>query len=70
MNWINKMFCDPNGIPDDARISAFLLVMSYIALAIIDVGFHKASFHYQDFGTGAGLLAVGVGGWFKLRDGQ
>ena len=70
MGWINKMFCDTNGIPDDARICAFLMVMTYLVLSLFDVCIHKLPFHYQDFGIGAGALSAGVGGWFKLRGGQ
>lgn len=66
MNWFKKMFEDANGIPDDARVSAFLLVLGFIASSVWSVyGGHE--FKPQDWGIGAGALAAGVGGWFGLR---
>lgn len=67
LNWLKSILADPNGVPDDARICAVLMVISYIALAAFDVIYHDAKFDMQQFGIGAGALSAGVGGWFKLR---
>lgn len=65
-DWINKAFCDINGVPDEARICAVAMVLAYLMLAFVDIVFHGASFDMQAFGIGAGALSGGIGGWFKL----
>src|SRR5512135_93360 len=66
MNWINKLFCDANGVPDDARVAAFLLVLAFIGNSIYaTVTGH--TFDAQQFGVGSGALAAGIGGWFGFR---
>lgn len=66
MNWFKKMFEDANGVPDDARVSAFLLVIGFIGSSLYSV-YIGHEFKPQDWGIGAGALAAGVGGWFGLR---
>ncbi len=68
--WLKSVLTDPNGLWDDARICAVLMVLAYIGLSgwdVIKLGQH---FDMQQFGVGAGALSAGVGGWFKLRGGQ
>lgn len=69
MQWFKKMFEDANGVPDDARVAAFLLVMGYIGSSLWSVA-QGHEFKPQDWGIGAGALAAGVGGWFGLRKGN
>jgi len=71
MNWISQMFSDANGVPDDARIAAFLLVISYITNSAIGVYLGPDHlFDAEKFGIGAGALAAGVGVWFGARKGN
>ncbi len=66
MNWIKRMFEDANGVPDDARVSAFFLVIGFIFSSLYSV-YIGHEFKAQEWGIGAGALAAGVGGWFGLR---
>jgi len=71
MNWINLMFSDANGIPDDARIAAFLLVLAYIINSSMGVYLSEEHlFDPEKFGIGAGALSAGVGVWFGARKGN
>lgn len=71
INWIKKLFEDSNGIPDDARLAAFIVVLTFISNSVIAVVMSSDHhFDAQQFGTGAGLMAAGIGGWFKLRQGN
>ena len=68
MNWINKMFCDEAGIPDDARVAAFLIVLAFVGnslFAVIASPTH--AFDAQQFGIGVGAMAAGIGVWFGQR---
>ena len=68
MIWLRRIFEDKDGVPDDARIAAFLLVLSFIgdsAASVIMSVSH--AFDAQQFGIGAGALAAGVGVWFGQR---
>ena len=68
MNWINRMFCDPNGIPDDARVAAFLIVLAFISNSVFAVIMSKThGFDAQQFGIGVGAMAAGLGLWFGQR---
>ena len=69
MDWIRKAFEDANGIPDDARVSAFLLVLAFIANAGFAL-YKGQAWNAQDFGIGAGALVAGIGGFFGLRKGN
>ena len=66
MDWIKKLFADADGIPDDARVAAFLLVLSFIGNATFAL-YKGQPWNAQDFGIGAGALAAGIGGLFGLR---
>lgn len=67
LNWINRMFSDPQGVPDDARVWAFMLVLAFIILNGISIFLTKTPFSPTDFGTGAGLMAAAIGAMFKIR---
>ena len=64
--FIKSGFTTAQGELDDARVSAFLLVIAYIAHQgyAIHEGQH---FDAQAFGIGAGALAAGIGVWFGQR---
>jgi hypothetical protein len=66
MKWLKRMFEDANGVPDDARVSAFLLVLGFICSSLYSV-YIGHEFKPQDWGIGAGALAAGIGGWFGFR---
>lgn len=67
INYLARLFADPCGCPDDARYAAMLMVLAYIGLSGYNVVCLAHAFEPQQFGVGAGALAAGVGGWFKLR---
>lgn len=71
MNWLKQLFADGNGVPDDARIAAFLIVLTYCGNSIFAVirGEHH-SFDMQAYGIGAGAMVAGVGALFGLRKGN
>ena len=64
------MFSDPNGLADDGRVGAFLVVLGYIAIAGWDVMVNKKPFDPQQYGIGAGALFAGVGAMFGIRKGN
>lgn len=68
--WLLGLFADANGIPDDARISAFAMVCAFIALSTWNVLFEHRPFDPVQYGTGAGLLAAGIGALFGIRKGN
>ena len=65
--WFLALFADKDGLPDEARISALLLVINFIVLSDVAVIVNKQIFQWQDFGLGASALALGIGGWFGFR---
>lgn len=68
MIWLRKIFEDAAGVPDDARIAAFLLVLAFIANSATAVIMSEThTFDAQQFGIGAGALAAGLGAWFGIR---
>ena len=67
--WIKKLLEDANGIPDDARVAAFLLVVAFIGLSVYAI--HQGQpFNPLTWGGGAGALSSGIAAWFKLRGGN
>jgi hypothetical protein len=67
ISWINKVLSDVDGIPDEARLAAMLLVIGYIGLSAYDLIWLKHPWNPQEYGIGAGGLAAGVGGWMGFR---
>jgi hypothetical protein len=67
IDWIKKMLEDSAGIPDEARVAAIMMVLSFIGLAGWDLIALGHAFNAQTFGIGAGALAAGVGGWMYGR---
>jgi len=71
--WIKRGYTCEDGSLDDARASASLMVIAYIAMGLW--GFYKIESNdmapfIQSWGIGAAALAGGIGGWFKLRGGN
>jgi len=64
------MLADPSGVPDDARVAAFMIVLTYIAVTFYNVGIEHHAFDYQQFGIGAGAMSAGIGTWFGVRKGN
>ena len=69
MNWLKSMFSDSSGAIDDARIAAFLMVLSFIGNSAFAL-YKGQPWNPQEFGLGAGALAAGVGVWFGQRKGN
>jgi hypothetical protein len=71
LNWLNRAFSDASGEPDDARIAALLMVLTYLGNSIASVVLSEHHvFDAQAFGIGAGAIAGGVGVWFGARKGN
>lgn len=68
--WLSKLFSGADGIPDDARIAAFIMVLTYCGTTAYNVAIEHHAFDMQSFGIGAGALAAGVGVWFGQRKGN
>lgn len=69
MSYLKSMFSDASGNVDDARVAAFLLVLSYIGNSAFAL-YKGQGWNPQEFGVGAGALAAGVGVWFGQRKGN
>ena len=68
LDWIKKLFADANGVPDDARIAAFLLVLSFIGNSITGVVMSTShAFDAQAFGIGAGAQSSCVTASMAIR---
>lgn len=67
LRWAAALFADEAGVPDDARVAAFLLIAGYVALGLWSVIVNHQAMDFQQYGIGAGALTAGVGGWFGLR---
>ena len=71
MNWLKSLFADAQNIADDARVGAFLMILTYCGGAITSIVMNaNHAFDMQAFGIGAGALSAGVGAWFGLRKDQ
>lgn len=66
LEWIKKGFTATDGSMDDARVSAFLLVLSFIGATLYSI-YLGHPWDAKDFGIGAGAMAAGIGGWFGFR---
>ena len=68
INWIKRLFEDANGLPDDARVAAFMVVVTFMVNSTTSVWMSQThTFDPQAFGIGAGALATGLGLWFGVR---
>jgi hypothetical protein len=66
--WVRQLFEDANGVPDEARVGAFILICCFAWNSVSSVMYSAThAFSAQDFGIGAGALAAGVGAWLGLR---
>ncbi|MHB1023320.1 MAG: hypothetical protein ACYC0Z_13015 [Acidobacteriaceae bacterium] len=66
MNWIKSMFSDPSGMADDARVAAFLVILSFVGNSAFAL-YKGQPWNPQEYGLGAGALAAGIGVWFGQR---
>ena len=67
--WLKGLLADPNGVPDDGRLAALLIVLSYIGNSAYALHLGQV-WNPQDYGIGAGAVLAGAGGLFKLRAGN
>lgn len=68
MSWIGRMFSDDAGVPDDARVAAFLIVLTFAGNSVYAVVMSTThAFDAQQFGIGVGAMAAGIGLWFGQR---
>lgn len=66
--WIARVFEDAQGVPDEARIGAMLLIATFCGNSVASVVMSAThAFDAQTFGLGAGVLAAGLGAWLGLR---
>lgn len=66
--WFLGLFEDANGVPDEARIGAMLIILTYCYNSYTSVVISAThAFDMQAFGIGAGALAAGLGAWLGLR---
>lgn len=66
MNFVQQMFTDKDGIADDGRIAAFLMMLTYVGNSTYAL-YLGQPWHPQDFGIGAGALVAGLGALLRLR---
>lgn len=68
VNWVAAMLSDAQGVPDEARVGAMLLIAAFVGNSIVSVVMSAShDFNAQNFGIGAGALAAGLGAWLGLR---
>ncbi len=70
INWIKQLFQAPDGLPDDGRVAAFMLVLSYIVYAGWSVIYQGKAFDPQQYGVGIGAMLAGTGVLFGQRKGN
>lgn len=73
MDWLKKGLSCDDGSMDEARMSAMLLVLTYVGIGIAGIcrvdATNMAAF-VAAWAAGGGVLATGIGGWLKLRGGN
>jgi hypothetical protein len=72
-DWAKKGLSDDAGNMDEARVSAVMMVLTYIAIGIAGISRVDSANMAAMIGAwavGGGVLASGVGGWLKLRGGN
>jgi hypothetical protein len=67
LNWLNRLLADPQGIPDDGRVMAFIFGLTFVVLGVADVFYLKHAFDPVQFGIGSGGMASFFGLMFKWR---
>lgn len=68
IDWIKKMLSDTQGVPDEARVGAMLLIVTFCGNSVASVVMSAShAFDAQTFGIGSGALAAGLGAWLGLR---
>lgn len=67
MSLLKNMFEAPDGLLDDGRIAAMLLVISYIVLGGWSVIADGKQFDPQQYGIGIGAMMAGIGVLFGQR---
>lgn len=70
IEWIKKLFESPDGLPDDGRVAAMALVLSYIVFAGWSVIADHKPFDPQQYGIGVGGMMAGIGVLFGQRKGN
>jgi hypothetical protein len=66
IQFLRSGFTTKEGELDDARVSAFLLVLTFICNTCYQT-YNGHAFDMQNFGIGAGALTAGLGAWFGIR---
>ena len=64
---IKKLFAAPDGLLDDGRVAAMLLVFSYIIYAGWSLIYDHCPFAPQQYGIGIGSMMAGIGVLFGAR---
>ena len=68
IEFLKSGFTTSQGELDDARLSAFLLVLAYIGHSLVAIYMSpNHTFDAQSWGIGAGALCGGIGALFGLR---
>lgn len=70
IEWVKKLFEAPDGLPDDGRVAAMMLVLSFIAYAGWSVIVDHRPFDAQQYGVGIGGMMAGIGILFGQRKGN
>ena len=67
LEWLKGLLSDTDGVPDEARVIAVLVVLVYLGLAVWNVSHEHRPFDYAAFGQGIGYTSAGIGAWFFGR---
>ena len=65
--WLRSLVTNAQGIVDEARISAILIVITFIGMVLVDILGHGNKFDMQAYGLGSAAMAGGIGAWFYGR---
>lgn len=66
MNFLKQMFTDKDGVWDDGRIAAFMLMLAFVFNSLHAL-FLEQVWNPQEYGIGAGALVAGLGALLRLR---
>ena len=70
IEWFRKLLEAPDGLPDDARVTAMALALSYILYAGWSLIHDHHPFDPQQYGIGIGTMMGGIGVLFGARKGN